>query len=57
MFNEVDDEGDGAVTFAKWIAFWENVVNSGYNEEDLLEELDSIIEGGSWVDFDDNRTT
>ena len=26
MFNEVDDDQSGEVTFAKWVSFWENVV-------------------------------
>ncbi len=57
MFNEVDDDGSGTVSFAEWIGFWENVIKSNYKEDDLLEEIDMIIEGGSWVDFDDDRTT
>jgi len=60
MFNEVDDDGNGAVTFAEWISFWENVISQeAYknNEEEVLEELDSIISGGSWVDWDDGRNT
>jgi len=57
MFNEVDDDNSGAVDFPEWVGFWENVIKSEYKEEDLIEEIEMIIEGGSWVDFDDNRTT
>ena len=41
----------------RFFAFWKNVVASGYSEEDLGEEVEMMIEGGSWVDFDDGRTT
>jgi hypothetical protein len=27
------------------------------SQEDVLEEIDMIIDGGTWVDFDDGRTT
>lgn len=57
MFNEVDQNGEEAITNVKWLEFWKNVVASGYPEDDVLEELDEILSGGSWVDFDDGRTT
>ena len=57
MFNEVDVDGNATITFAEWVGFWENVISSNYEEDDLLDEIEEIIHGGSWVDFDDNRTT
>lgn len=58
MFNEVDDDDSGGITFNEWIAFWENVISQPtYEEDDICEELDNILEGGSWVDFNDGRTT
>ena len=58
MFNEVDEDGDGSVTEVEWVGFWENVMaQPDYTEEEVLEELDGILEGGSWVDFNDGRTT
>jgi len=57
MFNEVDVDGNTTITFAEWVGFWENVISSNYEEDDLLDEIEEIIHGGSWVDFDDNRTT
>ena len=41
----------------EFIAFWKNVVGSGYAQDDILEEVEMMLEGGSWVDFDDGRTT
>ena len=29
----------------------------GPQEEDISEEIDSMLSGGSWVDWDDGRTT
>ena len=57
MFNEVDEDGNDSVSWADFLAFWKNVVGSGYSQEDILEEVQMMIEGGSWVDFDDGRTT
>ena len=57
MFNEVDDDASGTVSEEKFLMFWRNVISSGYPEEDVLEEVDMIMGGGTWVDFDDGRTT
>ena len=48
---------DGSVTKEEWMGFWTNVLKHGYPEEDLLEEVDMLKEGGSWVDYNDGRTT
>ena len=47
----------GSVTKEEWMGFWKNVLKHGYPEEDLLEEVDMLKEGGSWVDYNDGRTT
>ena len=57
MFNEVDEDGNGSVTWDEFTSFWKNVVGSGYSVEDLMEEVEMMLEGGSWVDFNDGRTT
>ena len=38
-------------------SFWKNVIGSGYAQDEILEEVETMLEGGSWVDFDDGRTT
>ena len=45
------------MTWDEFTAFWKNVVGSGYSQEDLIEEVEMMLEGGSWVDFNDGRTT
>ena len=57
MFNEVDTDKSDEISKDEWISFWNNVLSNDYSVEDLLEELDLIIEGGSWCDFNDGRTT
>ena len=57
MFNEVDADGNGSVTWDEFRSFWQNVVGSGYPVSDIIEEVDMMLEGGSWVDFNDGRTT
>lgn len=57
MFNEVDTDKDGSVTHAEWLGFWDNVLNHGYTSHEVEEELELLMDGGSWVDFNDGRTT
>jgi len=57
MFNEVDEDGNGNITWIEFRAFWQNVIGSGYSTDDLMEEVGMMLEGGSWVDFNDGRTT
>jgi Ca2+-binding EF-hand superfamily protein len=57
MFNEVDEDHNGSISWDEFLAFWKNVVGSGYPPEDIKEEVEMMLEGGSWVDFNDGRTT
>ena len=57
MFNEVDADQSSTISWTEFRAFWQNVIGSGYSQEDLAEEVDMMLEGGSWVDFNDGRTT
>jgi hypothetical protein len=58
MFNEVDEDGNKEVSWDEFLAFWKNVVASReYSTEDLMEEVGDMINGESWVDFNDGRTT
>lgn len=57
MFNEVDEDQDGNVSEAEWFIFWKNVLSHGYTAQDLEDELDELIAGGSWVDYSDGRNT
>ena len=57
MFKEVDQDGNGEVDVDEWILFWKNVIAHGYDEDELIEEIDMMMEGDAWVDFDDGRQT
>jgi len=57
MFNEVDEDGNLEITWDEFIGFWQNVAASGYDLSEISEEVDMMLEGGSWVDFDDGRRT
>lgn len=46
------------VTYEEWLDFWKNVVaQPEYEEDDVIEEIDNIMQGGSWVDWSDGRST
>ena len=58
MLNEVDGNTDGDVTKDEWLGFWKNVLNQPqYSAEEIEEEIDNMMAGGSWVDWDDGRST
>eukprot|EP00742_Colponemidia_sp_Colp-10_P003318 GILJ01003532.1.p1 GENE.GILJ01003532.1~~GILJ01003532.1.p1 ORF type:complete len:124 (-),score=14.81 GILJ01003532.1:198-569(-) len=52
MFAQVDFNGDDSITLDEWLNFWRQVKAEGYSEETIHEELDNILNGGSWVGFD-----
>lgn len=55
MFCEVDTDKSQAITVAEFRSFWEQVKTSGYSDDEIIEELAEMLEGGHWVDFDDKR--
>ncbi len=52
MFEAVDIDNDGAITEDEWVEFWADVSKAGHNDEEILEELESLHGHGSWVKFD-----
>jgi len=58
MFNEVDADRGDSISLEEWLEFWRNVTAQDcYSQEDIVEEVDGMIAGGSWVDWNDGRTT
>mmetsp|Transcript_89121 Transcript_89121/g.171510 ORF Transcript_89121/g.171510 Transcript_89121/m.171510 type:complete len:120 (+) Transcript_89121:137-496(+) len=57
MFSEVDDDRSETITKTEFMGFWEQVRRSGYTNNDIENELDSMIQGSSWVDWRDERST
>jgi len=57
MFNEVDTDNSGAIDSKEFVSFWVHVRKTGYKEKDIIEELDELLNGGAWVDWNDGRDT
>mmetsp|Transcript_97667 Transcript_97667/g.209573 ORF Transcript_97667/g.209573 Transcript_97667/m.209573 type:complete len:415 (-) Transcript_97667:136-1380(-) len=55
MFSEVDTDNSQAITVAEFRSFWEQVKSSGYTNDEIIVEVEEMLEGGHWVDFDDQR--
>lgn len=52
MFDAVDVDGDGHITQDEWLEFWAEVSSKGYDDEELIDELDQLADHGSWVKFE-----
>jgi len=57
MFNELDPNNHGQINAKEWMKFWLQVRSSGYKEKDMMEELENLKEGSTWVDWKDGRST
>ena len=57
MFNEVDDDKNLQITYDEFLDFWANVLASGYAQDEVMEEVDNLMKGEAWRDWDDGRTT
>merc|ERR1719195_621621 len=55
MFDEVDKDNDGSITLQEFKRFWEEVLCSGYSEEDMLQELSDLQSGEVWVKYRDSE--
>jgi len=52
LFNQVDKNNDNSIQENEWVEFWARVLNSGHSEEEVEGELDNMLNGGSWVKFE-----
>jgi Ca2+-binding EF-hand superfamily protein len=52
LFDTVDVNNDGEISESEWVAFWEAVKGSGRTEEEINEELDNLLDKGSWTNFE-----
>mmetsp|Transcript_16957 Transcript_16957/g.45662 ORF Transcript_16957/g.45662 Transcript_16957/m.45662 type:complete len:144 (-) Transcript_16957:433-864(-) len=60
MFSEVDDDGNMNISFDEWVDFWKNVRNNPmhtYSDEEISEELQAMLDGEAWRDWEDGRST
>jgi hypothetical protein len=49
----VDVDNSGDISEDEWIEFWQTVKQAGHTEVEIEEELENLMEGFSWVYFDD----
>mmetsp|Transcript_13409 Transcript_13409/g.15216 ORF Transcript_13409/g.15216 Transcript_13409/m.15216 type:complete len:126 (-) Transcript_13409:307-684(-) len=57
FFNEVDADESKSITLEEYLDFWEQVKKNNYSEKEILQEVNNMIHGGSWVDWKDGRST
>ena len=46
-----DADDNGEVSLDEWLIFWSKVKDHGYDEEDILAEVENITEGQAWIGF------
>jgi len=52
LFEEMDEDKDGKITIDEWIFYFKRVACTGlYSEDDIIEEVDSIVQGESFMHF------
>ena len=51
MFAEVDEDDNGEVSLEEWLEFWTNVKTHGYDEDDIMAEIENIKAGEAWIGF------
>lgn len=56
MFHEVDVANARVITAEDWMAFWLQVKTSGYTDKQIVEEINNLLDGSPWVDWNDGRT-
>lgn len=44
---------DGVISLEEFQGFWKVVKGAGHSEEEIMQELDNIKNGESWVGFND----
>lgn len=52
LFDSVDANHDGIITFDEWVKFWTMVKNHGHSDEEIQEELRNIENRCSWIMFE-----
>ena len=52
LFEQVDKDSDGTIRLEEWVEFWLLLLNSEHSENDLNSQLDTLLNGGSWVKMD-----
>ena len=53
FFNQVDADNNGQIDKAEFVNFWKTVKAHGHSEEEIMQELENIKNGESWVGFSD----
>ena len=51
FFSQVDENNDGEISLEEFMTFWKVVKSAGHDEQEIMEELDNIQNGESWVGF------
>lgn len=51
LFQQVDKNNDGKIQYEEWVEFWEYVLSSGYTEEEVTNQLESMMKGGAWKKY------
>jgi len=51
MFQTMDANGHGIIRPKDFMCFWTQVKARGYTEEELLSEIDDLVKGGPWVNW------
>ena len=51
IFSQVDANNNGVIELSEWLDFWSLLLASGHSEKILIEQIDNLSKGASWVKF------
>lgn len=51
MFGQTDEDVGGTISHDEFQKYWLAVANAGYNEKEIVEEIEEIMQGSAWRDW------
>merc|ERR1719330_151168 len=55
MFQETDTDNNEELSEEEWLNFWQQVLDHGYSEDEIISEITEMIKGDVWRDWLDSR--
>mmetsp|Transcript_88344 Transcript_88344/g.152988 ORF Transcript_88344/g.152988 Transcript_88344/m.152988 type:complete len:125 (-) Transcript_88344:285-659(-) len=51
MFGQTDEDTGGTIQYEEYMKFWREVRNNGYEDAEIAEEANNMLNGEAWRDW------